>query len=140
MRQLTADDLLKFGMIPEFVGRLPIMVSVDPLDKDALIKVLTEPKNALVKQYQKFLAMDQVELVFTPDALEAAADMALQLKTGARGLRTIIEGVLLDVMYEIPSRPDVGKCVIDADVIRRQKRPILLTKSDVPVELGKRSA
>ncbi len=140
LRQLTADDLLRYGMIPEFVGRLPIAVSVEPLDKQALIRVLTEPKNALIKQYQKFLAMDQVVLEFTDDALAQAADMAMELRTGARGLRTIIESVLLDVMYEVPSRGDVRKCVIDAAVVRREKKPILLTRAGVPVEWGKKTA
>ena len=133
LRQLMGDDLLKFGMIPEFVGRLPVMVSVEPLDKATLMRILTEPKNALVRQYQKFLALDNVELVFTPEALEAAADLALKLRTGARGLRTIIEEVLLDTMYEIPSRGDVGKCLIDADVIHRQRKPILLDKQGKPI-------
>ncbi|HEY6042669.1 MAG TPA: ATP-dependent Clp protease ATP-binding subunit ClpX, partial [Anaerolineae bacterium] len=104
MRLVTSDDLLNFGLIPEFVGRVPIVVSVDPLDQDMLIKILTEPKNAIVKQYQKLFALDKVELQFTPDALQAAAEAALKFKTGARGLRTIIEEILLDVMYEIPSR------------------------------------
>ena len=140
LKQLTADDLLHYGMIPEFVGRLPIMVSVEPLDKQALIRVLTEPKNALLKQFQKFLAMDKVDLVFTDDALAQAADMAIHLKTGARGLRTIIESVLLDVMYEVPSRHDVRKCVIDGAVIRREKKPVLLTRAGVPVEWEKKSA
>jgi len=140
LKQLTADDLLRYGMIPEFVGRLPIMISVEPLDRQALIRVLTEPKNALLKQYQKFLAMDQVELVFTDDALSQAAEMAIQLKTGARGLRTIIESVLLDVMYEVPSRGDVRKCIIDASVIRRENKAALLTRANVPVEWGKKSA
>ena len=137
LRQLAAEDLLKYGMIPEFVGRLPVMVSVEPLDRAALIRVLTEPKNALIKQYQKFLQMDQVELVFSDDALSLAAGMAMQLKTGARGLRTIIESVLLDVMYEVPSRGDVRKCLIDAAVIRREKKPTLLTRSNVPIEWEK---
>jgi ATP-dependent Clp protease ATP-binding subunit ClpX len=128
LRDLTAEDLLKYGMIPEFVGRLPIMVSVEPLDKQALVRVLTEPKNALIKQYQKFLAMDQVELVFTEDALAQAAEMAMKLKTGARGLRTVIESILLDVMYDVPSRGDVRKCIIDAAAIRREKKPTLLTR------------
>ncbi len=133
LRQLSAEDLLKYGMIPEFVGRLPIMVSVEPLDKEALMRVMTDPKNALIKQYQKFLSMDQVELVFTDDALAQAAEMALRLKTGARGLRTVIESILLDVMYEVPSRHDVRKCVIDAAVIRREKKATLLTRANIPI-------
>jgi len=134
LRQITTDDLIQFGLIPELVGRLPVIVSVDPLDRAALINILTQPKNALIKQYQRFLALDRVELVFTPDALEAAADQALQLRTGARGLRTIIEEVLLDVMYEIPSRSDVRVCKIDAAVIRGQRRPILLNRAGQPVD------
>jgi ATP-dependent Clp protease ATP-binding subunit ClpX len=136
-RHLSGDDLLKFGLIPEFVGRLPVVVRAEPLDKRSLVRILTEPKNALVKQYQRFLALDNVELVFTPEALDAAADLALRLRTGARGLRSIIEGVLLDVMYEIPSRADVRKCVVEASTILGQTKPLLLTKSDQPVpELG----
>src|ERR1700716_694700 len=112
LRQLSSDDLLKYGLIPEFVGRLPVVVSVDPLSKDDLMRILTEPRNAISKQYAKLLSLDKVELVFTKDALEAAAERALQLKTGARGLRTIIEEVLLEVMYEISSRADVRKSII----------------------------
>ncbi len=117
LQQVISDDLLKYGMIPEFVGRLPVTVSVDPLDEDALVAVLTEPKNAIVKQYQRLFELDGVELVFTPEALRAAAREAMKLKTGARGLRTIIERVLLDVMYEIPSHPEVVKCVVNAECI-----------------------
>jgi ATP-dependent Clp protease ATP-binding subunit ClpX len=135
MRQLTADDLLKYGLIPEFVGRLPVTVSIDPLDKDDLIRILTEPRNAITKQYAKFLSLDKVELVFSDDALEAAAEKALELKTGARGLRTIIEEVLLDVMYEIPSRTDIRKCVISADTIKQGKYPQLLARSERPVDM-----
>ena len=140
LAQLSGEDLLRYGMIPEFVGRLPIMVSVEPLDKQALMRVLTEPKNALIKQYQKFLDMDQVELVFTDDALAQAADLALKLKTGARGLRTVIEGILLDVMYEVPSRGDVRKCIIDGAVIRHEKKPVLLTRANTRVQGGQRTA
>lgn len=140
MRLVTSDDLLNFGLIPEFVGRVPIVVSVDPLDQDMLIKILTEPKNAIVKQYQKLFALDKVELQFTPDALQAAAEAALKFKTGARGLRTIIEEILLDVMYEIPSRHDIKKCVITADTIHAKTRPMLLTQSELPVEWEKEDA
>jgi len=136
LQQVIGDDLLKYGLIPEFIGRLPVVVSVDPLNKEALIKILTEPKNAVVKQYQKFLALDKVELVFTPEALEAAAEGALHLKTGARGLRTIIEETLLDVMYEIPSRGDVKKCIICADTIAHKKRPMLISQSGRPLDGG----
>ncbi len=134
MRLVTADDLLRYGLIPEFVGRMPVVVSVDPLDAKMLVKILTEPKNAIIKQYQKLFALDKVELAFTDDALQAAAEEALRYKTGARGLRTIIEEVLLDVMYEIPSRHDVRKCVISAETIRNKTRPLLLTQTEVPVE------
>ena len=128
LKQTTGDDLLKYGLIPEFIGRLPIVASVDQLDKPSLIRILTEPKNAIVKQYQKFLALDDVELVFTPEALDAAADEGLKLKSGARGLRTIIEEMLLDVMYEIPSRGDVGKCVINAETVLNKVDPLLISR------------
>jgi ATP-dependent Clp protease ATP-binding subunit ClpX len=134
LQQVIADDLLKYGLIPEFIGRLPVAVSVDPLNKESLMRILTEPKNAIVKQYQKFLALDKVELVLTPEALEATAEEALKLKTGARGLRTVIEDLLLDVMYEIPSRSDVKKCVINADTIRQRRSPILLNNAGRPLD------
>jgi ATP-dependent Clp protease ATP-binding subunit ClpX len=130
LRQLSSDDLLKYGLIPEFVGRLPVVVSVDPLSKDDLVRILTEPRNALSKQYAKLFSLDKCELVFTHDALEAAAERALQLRTGARGLRTIIEEILLEVMYEIPSRADVRKCLINKDTILHGKAPLLVTRSD----------
>src|SRR5713101_4722744 len=130
LTRLIPDDLLKFGLIPEFVGRLPVAVSLDSLDKDALIRILTEPKNAIIKQYQKFLQLDRVELVFTNDALDAAAEGAMKQRTGARGLRSIIEDVLLDVMYEIPSRGDVKKVIINADVITAHNKPLLETRSN----------
>jgi ATP-dependent Clp protease ATP-binding subunit ClpX len=127
---VIADDLLKYGLIPEFIGRLPVNVSVLPLGKEALMKILTEPKHAIVKQYQKFLALDKVELVFTEDALEATAEEALKLKTGARGLRTVIEDILLEVMFDIPSRGDVKKVIINGDTIKNKKPPILLNRAD----------
>jgi ATP-dependent Clp protease ATP-binding subunit ClpX len=130
LAQLIPDDLLKYGLIPEFVGRLPVSVSLDSLDKEALIRILTEPKNAIIKQYQKLLQLDRVELNFTNDALEEAAERALKQKTGARGLRSIIEDVLLDVMYEIPSRADVKKVVINGDVISHTNKPLLITRSE----------
>jgi len=133
LREITPDDLMGFGLIPELVGRLPVATSVDPLDKEAMISILTRPKNALVKQFARMLELDGVELTFTEDALEAIAEEAMGRKTGARGLRTIIEETLLDVMYEIPSRSDVVKCVVNGETIRRKTRPLLLTKSDRPV-------
>ena len=131
LNQLIPDDLLKYGLIPEFVGRLPVSVALESLDKQALIRILTEPKNAIVKQYQKFLQLDHVDLVFTNDALDAAAEGALKQRTGARGLRTIIEDVLLDVMYEIPSRADVKKVIINGDVIASHHKPLLVTRSEM---------
>jgi len=133
LRQITPDDLMAFGLIPELVGRLPVSVSVDPLDKEAMVAILTEPRNALQKQFTRMLDLDGVELVFTDDALEAVAEEAMGRKTGARGLRTIIEDTLLDVMYEIPSRTDVVKCVVNGETIRRKTRPLLLTQSGRPV-------
>ncbi len=130
LRHLMTDDLLKYGLIPEFVGRLPVTVSLDLLTREDLIRILIEPKNAIIKQYQKFFALDKVELIFRDDALDAAADLAIKQKTGARGLRTIIEDVLLDVMYEIPSRADVKRCVVDADIIRGHGRPYLEVRTD----------
>ncbi len=127
LQQVISDDLLRYGMIPEFVGRLPVTVSVDPLDEDALVDVLTAPKNAIAKQFGRLFELDGVELVFTPEALRAAAREAMKLKTGARGLRTIIERVLLDVMYEIPSHPEVVKCVVNAECITHITPPLLLT-------------
>jgi ATP-dependent Clp protease ATP-binding subunit ClpX len=134
LRHLMTDDLLKYGLIPEFVGRLPVTVSLDMLTREDLIRILTEPKNAIIKQYQKFFALDKVELIFRDDALESAADMAIKQKTGARGLRTIIEDVLLDVMYEIPSRADVKRCIVDADVIKGRGRPYLEVRTERAIE------
>lgn len=130
LTHLNPDDLLKFGLIPEFVGRLAVRVSLDSLDKAALVRILTEPKNAIVKQYQKLLQLDRVELVFTNDALDAAAEGALKQRTGARGLRTIVEDVLLEVMYEIPSRSDIKKVVINGDVIKSHHKPLLVTRGE----------
>ncbi len=130
LHNLTHDDLLKYGLIPEFVGRLPVSVSLDHLTRPELIRILTEPRNAVVKQYQKFFNLDNVELIFTEDALDATAKQAEERKTGARGLRTTIEEILLDVMYEIPSMENVRKCVVNADVINNRSRPLLMTVND----------
>jgi ATP-dependent Clp protease ATP-binding subunit ClpX len=127
---MTHDDLLKYGLIPEFVGRLPVSVSLDTLTRPDLIRILTEPRNAVVKQYEKFFSLDNVELIFTEDALEATARQAEERKTGARGLRTTIEEVLLDVMYEIPSLDNVRKCVVDANVINNRTRPLLMSVNE----------
>jgi len=129
LRQVSPEDLMQFGMIPELVGRLPVVVNVDPLDHDALVRIMVEPRNALVKQFQRLLALDNVELSFTDDALSSAADLALKRETGARGLRTILESALLDVMYEVPSQKDIQSVVIDRDVIERIKRPTLVDKN-----------
>ena len=131
---LNHDDLLKYGLIPEFVGRLPVTVSLDHLSRPELMRIMTEPRNAVVKQYQKFFNLDDVELIFTPDALEATAKQAEERRTGARGLRTTIEEILLDVMYEIPSLEHVRKCVVDANVINNRSRPLLMTVNETPID------
>jgi ATP-dependent Clp protease ATP-binding subunit ClpX len=135
LQHVVADDLLEFGLIPEFVGRLPVVVSVEPLDVHAMIRILVEPKNALVRQYKRLLALDGVELVFTEDALRTAAEEAMKTQIGARGLRTILERTLLDVMYEIPSRDDVRKCVVRAETVRGDSSPLLLTRGEVSLEV-----
>src|ERR671931_626197 len=140
LEQVMPDDLLKYGLIPEFVGRLPVVVPLQALDEADLMRILTEPKNAIVKQYQKFLALDKVELQMTPEALQAAARGAAKRKTGARGLRTIIEEVLLDVMYEIPSRSDVRKVVVTAESIEGRMKPLLLSKNEQQVLEGDETA
>jgi ATP-dependent Clp protease ATP-binding subunit ClpX len=126
--KVMPEDLLKFGMIPEFVGRLPVFTSVNSLDKEALVQVLTEPKNALVRQYQRLFDLDGVQLEFSPDALEAIAEQATLRGTGARGLRAIMEEVLLNVMYDVPSRKDVGRVVITDEVVRDNVNPTLLPR------------
>jgi ATP-dependent Clp protease ATP-binding subunit ClpX len=124
---ILPEDLLKFGLIPEFVGRLPVVGAVHSLDQDALIRILVEPKNALLKQYQKFFQFDDVDLVFADDALEAVGEEALKRGTGARGLRAILEEVLLEVMYDLPSRSDIAQCVIDRSVVLERVTPTLVT-------------
>ncbi|MCL6091781.1 MAG: ATP-dependent Clp protease ATP-binding subunit ClpX [Actinobacteria bacterium] len=128
--RVLPEDLLKFGLIPEFVGRLPVIGTVSSLDKQALVRILTEPKNALLKQYHKVLELDGVELEFMPDALEAVAEQAMLRGTGARGLRAILEEVLLEVMYDLPSRSDIGKCVIDRSVVLERVAPTLVPRSE----------
>jgi ATP-dependent Clp protease ATP-binding subunit ClpX len=135
LKHVNHDDLLQHGLIPEFVGRIPVVVSLQSLDEEALVRILTEPKNALVRQFQEFFSLDGVEMVFTEDALKATAEEALRHKTGARGLRTVLEDCLLDVMYEIPSRGDVKKCVVDGDTVRGIRRPVLLTSSGQALEI-----
>ena len=135
LQRVNSDDLLQYGFIPELVGRFPVVVSLDPLTKGDLVRVLTEPKNAVVKQYQHLFSLDNVELVFQVDALEAAAEEAMVHKTGARGLRTIIERTLLDVMYELPSLQGVNRCLVDAEVVEGKKQPVLLTSAGDTVDL-----
>ncbi len=130
--KVMPEDLLKFGMIPEFIGRLPVFTSVTSLDRDALVRVLTEPKNALVRQYERLFELDGVGLEFTPEALVAVADQAALRGTGARGLRAIMEEVLLNVMYDVPSRRDVGKVVITAEVVCNNVNPTLIPRDAAP--------
>jgi ATP-dependent Clp protease ATP-binding subunit ClpX len=129
LSKVLPEDLLKFGLIPEFVGRLPVIGAVSNLDKDALVRILVEPKNALVKQYRKFFEFDGVELELADDALEAVAEQALLRGTGARGLRAILEEVLLNVMYDLPSRSDISKCVIDRSVVLEKVNPTLVPRT-----------
>src|SRR5688500_17796953 len=134
------EDLLKFGLIPEFIGRLPVIGAAATLDTDALIRLLTQPKNALVKQYRKFFAFEDVELEFTDDALEAVSEQALLRGTGARGLRAILEEVLLNTMYDLPSRSDVSKCVIDRSVVLEKVNPTLVPRNEQPRQQRPRRA
>jgi ATP-dependent Clp protease ATP-binding subunit ClpX len=136
LHRLSPDDLMKYGLIPELVGRLPVTSSVDKLDQETLRAILTEPKNALVRQYQRLFEMDQVQIEFTPEALDTAAEMALIRETGARGLRSIIENALLDVMYEIPSRQDVRKVIVDDKVIKDRVRPTMLDAQGSPIQFS----
>ncbi|MGI6647709.1 MAG: ATP-dependent Clp protease ATP-binding subunit ClpX [Bacillota bacterium] len=127
LENIMPVDLLKYGLIPEFVGRLPIIVTLDALDEEALIRILTEPRNALVKQYQKFFELDGVTLEFKEEALAGIAKEAIKRNTGARGLRAIFEDIMLDVMYDIPSRGDITKCVVTKEVVARKEEPLLVT-------------
>src|ERR1700727_1926181 len=134
LRHVLPEDLIKFGLIPEFIGRLPVVSAVSPLFKDALVQILVEPKNALTRQYERVFALDNVELEFTPDALEAVAEQALLRGTGARGLRAILEEVLLDVMYDLPSRDDVGKGGVDGSGVLDRVAPTLVPLGGAPVK------
>ena len=129
LKEIIPTDLQKFGLIPELIGRLPVLVTLNPLDEEAMVHILTEPKNALVKQYQKMLDMDEVKLTFTDDALKAIAEEALRRKTGARGLRSIIERIMLDVMFDAPSRKDVEECIVTKESIIDGKAPQLKLRS-----------
>jgi len=133
LKHLQPEDLVKFGMIPEFIGRIPVLAVIDPLDEDALTAILTEPRNALVKQYQKLLKMDNVQLEFQPEAIRAIAQEAYRRKTGARALRTIVEEIMLDVMYELPSRKDLTRCAITQEMVeKRSTAELLLHPSSMP--------
>ncbi len=138
LRQMRPEDLLKFGLIPEFVGRLPVTVTLDALDEDALMRILTEPRNALVKQYQKLVELDGAELVFEEDAIRAIASQAIERKSGARGLRSIIENAMLDTLFDLPGRKDVRKCVITKDVIEKGEKP-RLELGEPPVKVPRRT-
>jgi ATP-dependent Clp protease ATP-binding subunit ClpX len=130
------EDLIKYGLIPEFVGRLPVVAVLEELDEEALIEILTEPRNALTKQYQKLFDMEGVELEFREDALRAVARKAMQRKTGARGLRTILENVLLDTMYELPSMTNATKVVVDDAVVTGETKPYVIYEADEPAAVG----
>ena len=129
LSELESEDLTKFGLIPEIVGRLPVTVTLDPLGEEALANILTKPKNALCRQYQKLLSMDGIELEFTDEAIREIAHLAEKKKTGARGLRSIVEHAMLDTMFELPGRKDVTKCIVDVEAVRGQGRPKLVMKS-----------
>jgi len=131
-KSILPEDLIKFGLIPEFIGRLPVVGAVANLDREALVEILVEPRNALVKQYQKFFEFEDVELEFTPEALNAIADQALVRGTGARGLRAILEEVLLEIMYDLPSREDVAKVIIGAESVLERTEPIFITRASTP--------
>lgn len=130
LKEVEPEDLLKFGLIPEFIGRLPVIVSLHPLKEDALVRILTEPKNALIRQYQKLLKMDQVELTFEDKAIRAIAKKAIERCTGARGLRAIIEKIMTKVMYEIPEMKDVKRCIVTEETVLEEKEPILIKEND----------
>jgi len=130
LEQVQPEDLLKFGMIPEFVGRVPVIATLHDLSEDALVSILTQPKNALVKQYQRLFEMDDVRLTFTQGAMRAVARQATDRRTGARGLRAILEMAMLEVMYDLPSRSDVHEVVINEDVIQKSESPLLVLESE----------
>lgn len=136
MQKLSSDDLVRYGMIPEMVGRLPVRVALNALELEDLVRIMIEPKNAIIKQYEHLLALDDVELVFEQSALRAAAEKAIQLETGARGLRSIIESCLLDVMYEVPSRAEIRKVRIDAPVIHGEVSPHIYAADGQPITLS----
>ncbi len=131
LKHIQPQDLLHYGLIPEFIGRMPVQVTLDQLEVEDMVKIMTEPRNALVKQYQKFFLMDEIELEFTDEALKAIAEKALERNTGARGLRSVVENTVLDIMYDLPSRPEIQKCVITKDVIENSSEPILEIEEEI---------
>ncbi len=140
LSKVLPEDLLSFGLIPEFIGRIPVIATLEKLDEEALIQILTKPKNALVKQYQKLLQLDDVELEFEEEALREIAKKAIERKTGARGLRSIVESIMLEVMFELPSREDVVKCIITKESVTENKRPVLILKDGSVAKEEKTSA
>ncbi|MFY9174351.1 MAG: ATP-dependent Clp protease ATP-binding subunit ClpX [Peptococcia bacterium] len=140
LKQILPGDLIKYGLIPEFVGRLPVIVTLSALDENALIRILTEPKNALVKQYTKIFEMDNVNLEFKAEALQAIANEAIKRNTGARGLRAIVENIMRDVMYEIPSRTDIKQCIVTKETVQNNEEPIVVTSTDKPKKKKEESA
>jgi ATP-dependent Clp protease ATP-binding subunit ClpX len=137
---LQTDDLLKFGLIPEFIGRLPVIATLDDLDIPSLSQILTEPKNALVRQYKKMFEFENVELTFTEDAVTAIAAKAIEHKTGARGLRSIVEKMLLDTMYDVPGMDDVVEVIVDAEVVEGKKQPTIIRSAEAPAKAKKKPA
>ncbi|MEH7348995.1 ATP-dependent protease ATP-binding subunit ClpX [Gottfriedia acidiceleris] len=138
LNHVLPEDLLRFGLIPEFIGRLPVLANLEQLDEASLVEILTKPKNALIKQYQKLLELDQVDLEFEDNALTEIAKKAIERKTGARGLRSIIEGIMLDIMFELPSREDIQKCIISAETVKTGAAPKLVLEDGTELELKKK--
>ncbi|PEJ56609.1 MULTISPECIES: ATP-dependent protease ATP-binding subunit ClpX [unclassified Bacillus (in: firmicutes)] len=135
LNHVLPEDLLRFGLIPEFIGRLPVLANLEQLDEESLVEILTKPKNALIKQYQKLLELDQVDLEFEEKALTEIAKKAIERKTGARGLRSIIEGIMLDIMFELPSREDIQKCIISAETVKSGAAPKLVLEDGTELDL-----
>jgi ATP-dependent Clp protease ATP-binding subunit ClpX len=129
LSRVQPEDLIRFGLIPEFVGRLPVLATLNELSEDELVSILTQPKNALVKQYQKLFELEDVGLRFTDGSLRAIAKEAIRRKSGARGLRSIMENVMLDIMYDLPSQPEIQECIVNEEVILKQESPLLLYRS-----------
>ena len=128
--QVQTEDLLKFGIIPEFIGRIPVVATLELLDEEALVSILKKPKNALVKQFQKLLELDGVELEFEDDALRAIAKKAIERNTGARGLRSIVENIMMDIMYEVPSREDIKKIILTEKTVNEEEEPVVVLKDE----------